>query len=260
MTPVRAIGFDLWETLITDTPDMSKAQQRLRLVRMEEILVRHGHGALAGRLEHAHREVWHRCHDLYWSRDEDIPCRRQIEHLLEELGLDPRSLSESALSALEDAYATAAVEIPPAVVDGAAGALAALKDRGLGIGLVSNTGRTPGSALREILAQAGLAQFIDVMVFSNEHGVCKPQTSIFDELRRGLGTSFSEMLFVGDNTYVDVYGAQRAGMRAIHFDPPVRGTAVAPHVEAGEEVVPFARVTRLRDVVALVDERMKDEG
>src|SRR5687767_6785980 len=171
---------------------MSKAQTRLRLERMEEILASHGHDALAHRLEGAHRAVWHRCHELYWSRDEDIPCRRQIEHLLEELELDPRSFSETALAALEDAYATAAVEIPPAVVDGAPDVLATLKERGFGVGLISNTGRTPGSALREILARAGLARFIDVMVFSNEHGVCKPQTSIFDELRRGLGTPSHE--------------------------------------------------------------------
>lgn len=258
MTRLRAIGFDLWETLITDTHEMSKAQTRLRLERMEEILASHGHGALAHRLEGAHRAVWHRCHELYWSRDEDIPCRRQIEHLLEELELDPRSFSEPALSALEDAYATAAVEIPPAVVDGAPDVLASLKERGFGIGLISNTGRTPGSALREILARAGLARFIDVMVFSNEHGVCKPQTSIFEELRRGLKTPSHEMLFVGDNLYVDVLGAQRAGMKAIHFDPPVRGTAVAPHVDVGEEIVPLARVTRLVDIVSVI-ETMNDE-
>jgi FMN phosphatase YigB (HAD superfamily) len=60
------------------------------------------------------------------------------------------------------------------------------------------------------------------------------------------------MMFVGDNLYVDVHGAQRLGMRGVHFEPPVRGTAIAPAVEHGLEIVPDARVTRLRDLLPLV--------
>ena len=91
------------------------------------------------------------------------------------------------------------------------------------------------------------------MVFSNEHGHCKPRPSIFEELRRGLGVDYAEMMFVGDNLYVDVHGAQRCGMRAVHFDPPVRGTAVAPHVDHGLEILADARVTRLAELVAVVE-------
>ncbi|HEY0156002.1 MAG TPA: HAD family hydrolase [Thermoanaerobaculia bacterium] len=251
---IQAIAFDLWETLITDTPELSRQQERLRLTRMEEILRARGYAAVAERIEHAYRALWHRCHDLYWSSDVDIPCRRQIEHFLEELGLEPQSFGEEALGELEEAYAHAALEVLPALVDGAASTLAELKSRGLGVGLISNTGRTPGSVLRRILDALGVAKLIDVMVFSNEHGHCKPQPSIFEELRRGLSVDYRELVFVGDNLYVDVHGAQRCGMRAVHFVPPVRGTAVAPPVEHGLEIVADARVTSLAEVVRVVDE------
>jgi FMN phosphatase YigB (HAD superfamily) len=95
------------------------------------------------------------------------------------------------------------------------------------------------------------------MVFSNEHGECKPQPSIFEQLRSALAVRYDEMLFIGDNLYVDVYGAKRCGMRAIHFIPPMRGTAVAPAVEV--EVVADATVSRLHDLLPLL-ERMRDEG
>ena len=256
---LRAVAFDLWETLITDTPANSRAQERLRTSRMEEILRDRGYGAVAERIEHAYRALWHRCHDLYWSVDRDVPCRRQIEHFLEELELDPRTFDEATLAELEHAYAHAALEVLPDAVEGAAETLAVLKARGLGVGLISNTGRTPGSVLRSILDALGLAGSIDVMVFSNEHGECKPRPSIFEELRRGLGVRYDEMVFVGDNLYVDVHGAQRCGMRAVHFDPPVRGTAVAPHVDHGLEIVADARVTSLGELVRVI-ERMTDEG
>jgi putative hydrolase of the HAD superfamily len=256
---LKAISFDLWETLLTDSPELSRRQERLRLSRMEDILRARGHGHLADRIEHAYRALWKRCLDLYWSADRDVPCRRQIEHFLEELALDPAAFDEALLAELEHAYAHAAVEVPPAVVDGAPELLAELKARGFGMGLISNTGRTPGYALRRVLDATGLAPSIDVMVFSNEHGACKPQRSIFEELRRGLGVEYHEMLFVGDNLYADVHGAQSCGMRAVHFDPPVRGTAVAAPFEHGLEIVPDARVTSLIDLIAVV-ETMNDEG
>lgn len=250
---LKAIAFDLWETLITDTPDVSRQQERLRMSRLEQILEANGHRPLAESIERAYRGLWHRCHELYWSEDRDVPCRRQIEHFLEELQLDAGSFDEAALTELEHAYAMAAVEIPPHAVAGAQELLPALKARGLRVGLISNTGRTPGYALREILERLGLAPFLDVMVFSNEHGYCKPQTSIFEELRRGLDVAYEEMMFVGDNLYVDVHGAQRVGMRAVHFRPEVRGTAVAPPVAHGLEIVPDAAVTSLGDLLPLID-------
>src|SRR5262245_32315451 len=219
---IRAIAFDLWETLITDTPALSKAQEQLCLERMAQIL-----GRQRAAIERAYRDVWRRCQELYWSRDEDVPCRRQIEHFLEEAGFE---VDEATMVALEHAYANAAVETLPAIVDGADEVVPSLKERGYLIGLISNTGRTPGYALREILARLGLGASIDAMGFSNEHGACKPQRSIFEALRSALGVAYHEMMFVGDNLYVDVHGAKRCGMTAVHFVPAQRGTAIAPPV------------------------------
>jgi FMN phosphatase YigB (HAD superfamily) len=91
------------------------------------------------------------------------------------------------------------------------------------------------------------------MVFSNEHGECKPQRSIFEVLRRSLDVEFEEMLFVGDNLYVDVHGAQHCGMTAIHFAPQQRGTAVAPPVDHDHVIEPVATIQDLRDVLSVVD-------
>lgn len=251
--PLRAIAFDLWETLITETRERSREQTRLRLTRMESILTAAGFSGAADRIEHAYRAIWNRLHELYWSEDRDVPCRRQIEHFLEELEIEPHSFDEATLDALEEAYAHAAVEIPPSAIDGAPEMLRELKTRGYGVGLISNTGRTPGYALRRILEQLELAPSIDVMVFSNEHGECKPQASIFEELRRGLGVRYDEMMFVGDNLYVDVHGAQRCGMRAVHFEPAVRGSAVALPVDHGLTIVPDATISRLAEVLEVIE-------
>jgi putative hydrolase of the HAD superfamily len=251
---IRAVAFDLWETLITNTPELSRLQKEARMTRLEQILTRHGFGREAERLEHAHHRQWDRCQELYWSADLDIPCRRQVEHLLEELEVRPAAFDEETLAEIETAFASAPLHALPAIVDGADDVLRAMHERGLRVGLISNTGRTPGSILREVLGRLGLGPSIDAMVFSNEHGECKPRASIFDALQRQLGVDYGEMVFIGDNLYVDVYGAQRCGMRAIHFIPSKRGDAVAPPVDHGLTIEPDATVRDLRDVIAIVDQ------
>lgn len=246
---IRAVAFDFWETLITDTPELSQRQKALRLERMERILRASGFAGTADRIEHAHGASWQRCHELYWSADRDVPCRTQVEHFLEALDLP---LEGMPLEALENAYARAAVEILPETVNGAPEVVAELKAAGFLIGLISNTGRTPGYALREVLEAYGFAKDFDAMVFSNEHGSLKPHRSIFDSLRESLGVSFEEMVFVGDNIYADIHGAQRCGMRAVHFVPARRGTAVAPHVDVDFEIIADATIEDLRALPGLI--------
>jgi putative hydrolase of the HAD superfamily len=249
---LRSVSFDLWETLLTDTPELSRRQERLRLERIERVLVERGFAQTAERIEKAYRALWHRCFESYWSRDEDIACRVQIEHFLEALDLDPATFDEPSLAALEEVYANAAIEVLPSVVPGAHDVLAELRGSGFRIGLISNTGRTPGYALREILDRVGLASSIDAMVFSNEHGVCKPQPSIFETLRDALNVNYEEMMFVGDNLYVDVHGAQRLGITGVHFDPPTRGTAIAPPFDHGLDIIPHATIRDLRELPSLI--------
>ncbi|MGA7616008.1 MAG: HAD family hydrolase [Thermoanaerobaculia bacterium] len=244
---LKAIVFDLWETLISDPPEISKKQEQRRLKRIEEILSAAGHADTAERIENAYRRTWHRCLELYWSKDLDIPTRTQIDHFLESLELDPDSFSEEILGEIEHAYSIAALELMPILTPGAAELLERLK-REYAIGLISNTGRTPGWVLREILDSHGLARWFDAMVFSNEHGECKPKRSIFEACCKALGVEPAEAVFVGDNLQVDVWGAQRCGMRGIHYIPPVRGLAVAPPSTTEVEVVPDAVIHDLAEI------------
>jgi putative hydrolase of the HAD superfamily len=250
---IKAVAFDLWETLITNTPDISQAQQQLRLERMESLLAEQGFSGAAGQIEAAHRRTWDRCQELYWSLDKDVPCRTQIIHFLEALELEP--FEEPLMHALEQAYAMVAVEILPSMVAGAGEVVSELRRRGYGLGLISNTGRTPGYALRSILQRLGFLDLFDATLFSNEHGECKPQRSIFEALRQALRVDFHEILFVGDNLYVDVYGAQQCGMAAVHFIPSERGTAVAPPVEHDLSIEPVATIGDLRQLLPILGER-----
>ncbi|MGH3131135.1 MAG: HAD family hydrolase, partial [Gaiellaceae bacterium] len=92
--------------------------------------------------------------------------------------------------------------------------LESLRARGLRLGLVSNA-FDPGWLLRRDLELMGLAERLDVAVFSSEVGKRKPHPLIFERALEALGVAPEHALFVGDRLYEDVRGAGELGMRTV---------------------------------------------
>lgn len=85
--------------------------------------------------------------------------------------------------------------------------LQAVRDRGLRIGVLSDT----GFDLRPALDRLGLTPFLDAVVFSYEYGLCKPAAKAFLTAADQLGVRPERTLMVGDNPLTDS-GAVSAGM------------------------------------------------
>jgi putative hydrolase of the HAD superfamily len=90
--------------------------------------------------------------------------------------------------------------------------LAALREHGLRIGLVSNTSR-------ELDAFVGHFRLdVDAWVSSGAHGKVKPDPSIFRAVLELLGVAPEGAVMVGDSPLDDVEGARALGMRAYLID------------------------------------------
>jgi|tagenome__1003787_1003787.scaffolds.fasta_scaffold20913725_2 HAD superfamily hydrolase (TIGR01509 family) len=85
--------------------------------------------------------------------------------------------------------------------------LQALRDRGLPVGIVSDT----GFDLRPAMDRLGLTPYVDTFVMSYEYGVCKPASTVFLTACELLKVEPDRTLMVGDNPLTDS-GAVAAGM------------------------------------------------
>jgi putative hydrolase of the HAD superfamily len=90
-------------------------------------------------------------------------------------------------------------------------ALAALRRRGLQLGVVSNF----DSRLTTICNGLGIADFFDTLVISGRAGCAKPDPRIFAIALQRLGVPPAEAMHVGDSECHDLNGAQAAGLRAV---------------------------------------------
>ncbi len=65
----------------------------------------------------------------------------------------------------------------------------------------------------------GLARYFEEIFDSHIVGYAKPDPRLFQHAMTQVGVRPAECLYVGDLYYVDVLGANGAGMAAIHLDP-----------------------------------------
>jgi putative hydrolase of the HAD superfamily len=63
------------------------------------------------------------------------------------------------------------------------------------------------------------ALYFDWLVAAGEVGVSKPDPAIFHLALERAGAPADQAVYVGDNYWADVVGAQRAGLRPVLLDP-----------------------------------------
>ena len=228
MPTLRAVIFDLWGTLITDTPELSREREKARLEGLARALAVAGLSYGPAEVERAYREAAEESQRLQ-AGGRDLPSRERAALFLRQLDreLAARATPE-LLSALERSPIEAARRFPPLLIPGAVETLEAVRRAGRLTGLISNTGATPGPALRPVLAGHGLLALLDVATFSDEAGECKPAPGIFRRTLSALGVEPAEAVFVGDTPELDVVGPQQVGMWTVQVGELVRD-GVRPH-------------------------------
>ena len=217
---LRAVTFDLWQTLILDTPEGLRQARADRVGGLRGVLAREGHRVDAADVERAYDAVG-RGLETVWAQRRDIGSRGQVRMLLEALGIEGSVPSDGrVMDALDDAYRLPVLSSLPVPNAGAAEILEELTRRGIRLALICNTGRTPGSMLRQVLDRLGLKAYLQVLTFSDEVGLRKPHPEIFSRTLAALGVSPAESAHVGDDVTTDIAGARGIGMRPIHLCHP----------------------------------------
>jgi putative hydrolase of the HAD superfamily len=224
---IRLVTLDFWQTLLADTPVSSLAAQALRLGGVQAALAAAGHRYEPAALEAGDGRALAAL-DAFWRTHRDVSPPEQVRIFLE--ALDPglsRKLPPEAFVAVARAYAEPVLTHQPVVAAGAVEAIRALAVQGIALGVISNTGRTPGVVLRRLLERAGVLSAFAVLSFSDEVGVRKPATEIFRRTLALAGVPAEAGVHVGDDPVNDVEGARAAGMRALHYVPDGGVTAEA---------------------------------
>ena len=206
MRRVTAIGFDLFDTLITvERLGLQEALGRLLRCLQEQGLVVEQESFVP-----LYREASRRFVEDARSHGRETHNRFWISAALHQAGY-PLTPEDPRIALAVEAYFSAFLECA-ALLPGTHSMLAALKGR-YRLGLLSNF--THGPAAQAILDRLGVAQFLEVTVISGDIGYRKPHGQAFGVLRDRFGVPGDQIAFVGDDLDNDVHGARQAGLLPI---------------------------------------------
>ena len=206
---IKAIFFDLFETLVENTPsdwhvsfEAICKDQNLSIEPsvLLENWYEYEHGFRAWRLDretmemrqpfYTYREAWN------WS----------FERVFEDLNLNANS-SDAVNQCLRDLGRR---PIFPETIN----VLASLQGNYL-VGLLSNADR---DYMEPILKRYDIFRYFDSVVCSEDAKAYKPHQDIFQFLLNSLGLDAENVIHVGDRQEEDVWGANRLGIRTVLID------------------------------------------
>lgn len=216
-TPVRAITFDFWRTLFRDVDSDLRRELRLyAFTRATGVPRADAEAAMTA----CFRE-FERCH-VHEQRtlDPEDAIRLMSQSLAIEV--PPKTAAE-----LSEIFATAILTHPPHPIDGALDAVRAAAAR-RPVGVISDSGVSPGRSLQQLLERHGFLEYIKVLVFSDIVRVSKPQRPMFEAAAQGLSVDMPHLLHIGDLEYTDIVGAKAVGAKAALFTGDNRRHAGQP--------------------------------
>lgn len=202
---IRAVTYDCWGTLLKDRNWEGAYEHRVSALNRFLDLTD----------EEARRlmdEAWVK-HDEAWKQVETFGPGRMAAYCLEAKGIS----DDDAISELTREFEEASMQHGVEAVDGSVETLSALAAANIRLGLVCDTGFTPGRVVRELLGDNGLLEHLEVLCFSDEVGVPKPGAEIFAKALAELGARPPEAVHVGDLRRTDIAGAHDIGMHAVRF-------------------------------------------
>ena len=218
MENIKAIGFDLFNTLIT-----------MEFQALEDALSRLTH-SLRGNgfaIEHtafvrAHSEAVLEFLEQTKRDGKESHNRFWISTALAKLGHEV-SPDDPHISAAVETYFSAFIQYAR-LIPGTKEMLTILRQK-YRIGLLSNFTHPP--AVAQIIAELDLEPFFDVVLISGDLGYRKPHLSVFEALIDRVGAEKEEIAFVGDDPEADVEGALRAGLQPV-WTTYVRDNNITP--------------------------------
>lgn len=218
MAEITAVTFDLWQTLLLDNPETGRIRGQYRLEGTRRALSKAGEDFELAAIEEAYREGIRICQEIRVDL-RDITFNQQVEIFVNRIS--PNLVGRIPLATFEEivhVYSDSFFEYPARPHPEGVRVLQSVRDMGLRLGMVSNTGMTPGVSFRRFLEQHGMLGYFEVLTFSDEVGISKPACEMFTLTLSQLAAVPEQAIHVGDHIFNDVAAARDCGMKTVWIE------------------------------------------
>lgn len=207
---MKLVTFDFWNTLFLDRDEGLRHTKRILFA--HETIRKHRSSVGVEHIEAAFAEG-HELFSRQWDLRQAVSMKHHFDRMLEHLEI---ALPEEDSQKVVEYFETILLEHPPAVIENAYNALQHAASK-TSVGLISDTGYSPGTTLVRILEDNKMLDYFRAFSFSNETGVLKPSPLAFEKILQELKVDPSDAVHIGDLEETDIQGAKAIGMKAIKY-------------------------------------------
>ncbi len=235
---IKVITFDLWNTLFSN-----KSYSELRLKQFFQFLQERNIFLPFDKFE----EVFHTKFHFSEVTFEEIEFRHiytedRISRVLESIDIQ---VPKSDIEMLKGKFESEILHDPPQLKIGIKKTLEILAPD-YQVGLISNTGVTPGKTINRVLDEYNVLQYFDSMVYSDETGLFKPHPKMFEIPLERFNCKPQNAIHIGDMLETDVKGAQDFKMKTIWLNDK--------NSPRSTEILPDYEIKQISEVIQIIQE------
>ena len=233
---IKAVTFDLWNTLFTN---ISYSNERL------SYLMQKFESEKISFEEQDLKREFHKVFDFdNWDRKyqskSHIFTEDRLEEMLKNINLH---LKPEIVNDIIKNFESVMLKLKPPLKRNVNKTLETLS-QDYKMGLISDTGITPGKIIRKVLEEYDLLHYFKVTIFSDETGIYKPNPSAFQFALKKLKVNPENTIHVGDLLLTDIKGAKNCKIKSVWFNDNKQ----PPH----PEIIPDFEIQDLFEVVEII--------
>ncbi|ROL59056.1 HAD family hydrolase [Bacteroidetes/Chlorobi group bacterium MS-B_bin-24] len=211
MSKIKVVTIDFWNTLFDSSNGIERNEHRIK--KLKSAFESIGLEISDSDYEKAMQDAWEYFNNIWRNEQRTISTRDAIQFFWNYF---QAPVIEELIEDVVDTFEKSILVHPPTLIEGVPEALESLSKK-FKLAIVSDTGFSPGSILRELLKISGIYDYFSYFSFSNETGVAKPHPKAFLSVLNHFDCEPQNALHIGDIEETDIQGAKNLQMFAIRF-------------------------------------------
>jgi len=207
----KIICIDFWNTIYDSTNGIERNKYRQRVLVDE--LDKNGISVLAEDYDRAMKATWTFFEETWKHKHKTPTARECVVYFWKFTGLP---FDDESIEVVTKAFEDSVLVHKPKIIQSAKDSIKELS-KDFNLAIISDTGFSPGSILKQLMIEDDIAQYFSAFSFSNETGYSKPNENAFNHALNLLNANSSKSFHIGDIEHTDIIGAKKIGMKAIRY-------------------------------------------
>ncbi len=210
---LKVITIDFWNTLFDSSNGMERNQKRIE--KLKNAFSELGLDITEEQYQKAMEDAWQFFNGIWKNQQRTLTTYESVKFFWEYFNAP---YDEDLIEDVVEFFEKSILYQPPNLNEGVRESLEILSQK-YKLAIISDTGFSPGSVLRELMENVSILRYFSAFSFSNETGVAKPHPRAYLKVLEELNCPNHLALHIGDIEETDILGAKSLNMYAIRFVP-----------------------------------------